>query len=283
MRSNEVNQFSRGSRWLHSEMRAIEGELVHSPISQKKYQLLTKKLDVASKKLQDLEKTTNVFTKAQTEYLKEKVITLSKDLVDRHVEREVSQIQKESSCLKKRISQGAVKKLETHINQFEKNHKTSIPHRRIIADAKYALLEAKAKLEGKPLTKHFEWLASQKNVRMVESIVLLPGEVEELFDIAKAVYDCDFRQAKMRYNMLPEDHKRRFLAHMSNLAAKPFDDSLETMQALIATVNELVENGEGYPSQDYIDQLFLGLSQIVEEEKTSGKIFSFKSKESFGS
>ena len=73
---------------------------------------------------------------------------------------------------------------------------------------------------------------------------LLPGEVEELFDIAKAIYDRDFRQAKMRFSMLPEDHKRRFQSHMQNLMAKAFDDPLETMQALIATVNELVENGE---------------------------------------
>ena len=170
MRSNEVNKFLPGSRWLHTQVQSIEGELARSPISQKKYQDLTKKLDVASRKLQALEKTSGVFAKAQTQYLQEKVVTLSKDLVDRHVETEVSQIQKESSSLKKRISQGAVKKLETHINQLERNHKTSIPHRRIIAEARHALLEAKAKLDGKPVAKHFTWLASQKNVRMLESI-----------------------------------------------------------------------------------------------------------------
>ena len=268
MRSNEVNKYLPGSRWLHTQVRSIEGELARSPISQKKYQDLTKKLNAASRELQVLEKkTSGVFAQAQTNYLKEKVITLSKGLVDGLVERKVSQIQQESSSLKKRISQGAVKKLETHINQLERNHKTSIPHRRIIADAKHALLEAKAKLDGKPVTKHFDYLASQKNVRILGDIELLPGEVEELFDIAKAIYDRDFRQAKMRFNMLPEDHKRRFQSHMQNLMAKPFDDPLETMQALIATVNELVENGESYPSRDQIDQLFLGLSQLNDEER----------------
>jgi hypothetical protein len=85
----------------------------------------------------------------------------------------------------------------------------------------------------------------------------------------------------MRYHGLPEDHKRRFQNHMQQLTAKAFDDPLETMQALIATVNELVENGESYPSRDQIDQLFLGLSQATENERADGKIFSLKG--SFGS
>ncbi len=59
-------------------------------------------------------------------------------------------------------------------------------------------------------------------MRFVEEIELMPGEVEELFDIAKAVYDRDFRQAKMRYNILPEDHKRRFQKHMQNLIGTAF-------------------------------------------------------------
>jgi hypothetical protein len=284
MRSSEVNKFS-GSRWLQSEVQTIEGEIAHASISPKKYQSLCKKLNLASQKLQDLEKTSDVFAKAQTEYLKEKMMSLSRDLVDRLVEGEVTQIQHESTSLKKgKITPKAIKMLETHIHHLEENHKTSIPHRRIIADAKHALLEAKAKLEGEgPPTHHFDWLAKQNSVRFVEEIELLPGDVEELFDIARAVYHRDFRQAKMRYHTLPEDHKRRFEKHMQNLTAKPFDDPLETMQALIATANELVENGESYPTSHQIDQLFLGLSQVTEEERMGGKIFSFKSLESLGS
>lgn len=277
MSSNQVNKFLPESRWLYSQMQSIEGELTQAPISKKKYELLTRELDKASKKLQELEKTAGVFAQAQARYLKEKVVTLSKDLVDRHVETEVSQIQRESASLQKKVSQEAVKKLETHIEQLEKDHKPSIPHRRIIADAKHTLLEAKAKLAGKPVAHHFEWLASQKNVRMVEEVELLPGEIEELFDIAKAIYDRDFRQAKARFNMLPEDHKERVRTHLKQLAAQAFEDPLETMQALIATVNELVKNGEAYPSRDQIDQLFLGLAQITQGETPSGsKIISLK-------
>lgn len=269
MRSNNINKFS-GSRWLQTEVQTIEGEIAHFPISHKKYQLLCKKLHSASQKLQDLEKMTDVFAKTQAEYLKEKVVSLSKDLVDRLVEGEVTQIQRESSSLKQgKITAKAIKLLETHIHELEENHKTSIPHRRIIADAKHALLEAKAKLEGKPVVKHFDWLATQ--VKRVDEVELLPGDVEELFDIARAVYNRDFRQAKMRFNALTDDYRRRFERHMQQLTAAPFDDPLETVQALIATVNELIGNGESYPTANEIDQLFLGLSQLTD------KIVSFKS------
>lgn len=121
MRSNEINQFS-GSRWLHTEVQTIEGEIAHCPISQKKYQLLCKKLHSASQKLQDMEKTTDVFAKAQAEYLKEKVVALSRDLVDRLVEGEVTQIQQESSSIRQgKITAKAVKLLETHIHQLKDN------------------------------------------------------------------------------------------------------------------------------------------------------------------
>src|SRR5882757_9376892 len=115
MRTNEISKFS-GSRWLHSEVQTIEGEITHASISPKKYQSLCKKLNLASQKLQDLEKTSDVFAKAQTEYLKEKVISLSRDLVDRLVEGEVVQIQHESTSLKKgKITPKAIKMLEIHI------------------------------------------------------------------------------------------------------------------------------------------------------------------------
>jgi|ERR1700722_952705 len=277
MGANEITSLSR-SRWLQSEVQTIEGEITRSSISQKKYHSLCKKLNHASQEIQHLEKTSDIFARAQTEYLKEKVVSLSRDLIDRLVEGEVTQIQLESRSLKTgKISPKAIKLLETHITHLEENHKTSISHRRIIADAKHALLEAKAKLQGQSLTRHFDWLAKQNTVRFVENRDLLPGEVEEIFDIAKAIYNRDLRQAKLRYHSLPEDHKRRFQAHMRHLTAKAFDDPLETIQALIATINELVKNGESYPTAHQIDQLFLGLAQVAEEERAEGKIFSFKS------
>ena len=251
---------------------------LHLPVSPRKYQLLTKKLDNALKTLREGEgKTTNVFAKAQTEQLKEQMVELYGKLEDSLVEREVAQIQEESTSLRKgRLTLKAIKKLETHIHALEKNHLTLVPDRRIIADAKQALTEAKAKMKGEPVVRHFDMLANQKNVRFVDEIALLPDEVEELFDVARAVYNRDFRQAKMRYATLQGEHKGKFEEHMRTLMATPFEDALETMQALIATANELVDNGEGYPSAQEIDRLFLGLAQFSAEEKAEDKIVSFR-------
>lgn len=281
MEIKKTNKFAE-SRWLQSEVQTIAGEIAQSKISREKYKHLSKKLDNALETLQGLEteaKTHNLFAKAQAATLKEQVVKLYGDLEDGLVKREISQIKEESTSLKKgRLTLKTIKKLEMHIDDLEKNHLTSIPDRRIIADAKLALIEAKAKLNGKPVVKHFDFLANQKNVHFVEGIELLPGEVEELLDIARAVYNRDLRAAKMRYVAMPADHQRRFEKHMQNLMAKPFTDLLETIQGMIATVNELVENGQGYPSQNEIDQLFLGISQFDNEERVSGKIFSLKAK-----
>ena len=276
MRSNEVNMA--GPKWVQSEVQTIAGEIATSPVSPRKYQLLSKKLDNALKTLREGEgKTTNVFAKAQTQQLKEQMVELYGKLEDSLVEREVAQIQEESTSLRKgRLTLKAIKKLETHIHALEKNHLTLVPDRRIIADAKQALAEAKAKLKGEPVIRHFDMLANQKNVRFVDEVALLPDEVEELFDVARAVYNRDFRQAKMRYASLQSEHKAKFEEHMRTLMAVPFEDALETMQAMIATANELVGNGEGFPSNQEIDQLFLGLTQFSAEEKVEEKIVSFR-------
>ncbi len=275
----EVNKAA-PTQWLHSEVETLAGEIAHSPISRGKYQNLSKKLDKAFVSLQHLEtkdKMASLFSQAQTERLKEQMVKLYGDLENGLFKREVTQIQEESTSLRRgRLTQKAVKKLESHITDLEKNYLASVPDRRILADAKQALLEAKAKLAGKPIANHFDLMAKQKNVRFVEEVELLPGDIEELFDIARAVYNGDTRQAKMRFAGLPEDHRRRFEAHMQHLRAKPFVDSLETMQALISTAHDLVENAEKYPTREAIDQLFLGLSQLDGEERTGGKIFSLR-------
>ncbi len=143
MRSNEINQFQPDLDGCNAEVQTIEGEIAHASYFPKKVPISYVKSSMPPRKnLQDLEKTSDVFAKAQTEYLKEKVVTLSRDLVDRLVEKEVTQIQKESLSLKRGnvTPKELIKMLETHIHQLEENHKTSIPHRRIIADAKQALV-----------------------------------------------------------------------------------------------------------------------------------------------
>ena len=250
-------------RWLQVEVQTIAKEIECSSISPKKYQLLSKKLDDTLEALQGFEtrdKTADVFAKAQAEDLKEQVVKLYGDLEEGLVKREISQIKEESTSLRKgRLTLKAIKKLEVHIHTLEKNHLTSIPNRRIIADAKQALSEAKAKLAGKPIIHHFAALSQYPQVHFWEEIPLLPGDVEDLLDVARSVYNRDFREAKIGFATLPGAHKQRVENHLQHLMAKLFEDPLETMQALIATVNQLVENGEGYPTSSEIDKLFLGL------------------------
>lgn len=285
MGSNQINK-AQLSRGIQTEVQTIAGEIAQTSISQGRYQRLFKKLDSALAQLQGLEsgdRSADVFARAQAEHLREQVVKLYGDLENGLLKREISQIREESTSLRKgRLTLQAIKKLETHISELEKNHLAPLPDRRVIADAKQALLEARGKLEGKPVARHIDYLAKQIDVRFVEENALLPGEIEELFSIARSVYNRDFRQAKADYNSLPEHLRRRCQKHLQNLMAKAFEDPLETMQALIATANDLVGNGEGYPGSDEIDQLFLGLSQLTIGERAGGNIFSLKSKESFG-
>jgi hypothetical protein len=284
MKSSEISPFITPQS-VHSVVQTVAGEIASSSISSEKYRLLTRRLDDALETLKEIEgesKAAQLFAKAQAEHLKELVVKLYGDLENGLVKKEISQIQEESSSLKSgKLTSKAIQTLETHILEIEKNHLTLAPERRIIADAKLVLAEAKAKLEGKPVVRHFDFMANQKDVHLVEEAPLLPGEVEELLDIGRAVYNRDFRQAKKRYLSLHADHKYKFEAHMQNLMAVPFDDPIETIQAMIATANELLGNGEGYPSSAEIDQLFLGLSQCTAEEKgeeapSEGKIVSLK-------
>lgn len=280
MISNSMNPLIE-SRALNDQVSHLKAQITSgTPISPGKYRDLLKQLNSAFEMLQNLKssKMSNPFVKTQNEGLEARVTELYGNLESGRVKGEIVQIQEESTFLKKgRLTLRAVKKLELHINELEKNCLPSIPDRRVIADAKQTLLNAKAKLEGKPVIKHFDYLAQQKPVQFMDEIQLLPEEVEELYDVARAVYNRD-PGAKRSYNKMSENNKRIFQKHVQNLAAIAFDDPLETMQALLATANELVANGEGYPSSDQIDQLFIGLSQLREEETAKeGKIFSLTS------
>lgn len=266
------------SRWLQLEVQTIAGEIARHPISRRNYRLLSKKLDNALGTLQVMEtqSKTHQFFANRTSDLKEQVVQLYKDLEDGLVQRQISQIKEESTLLKQgQLTQDKIKKLKMNISKIEKNYLPSIEDRKVIAEAKSAVLEATAK--NKPITHHFDFISSQKNVHFVEKPELLPGEMEEILDIARAVYNGALRHARMLYNSLPQEHQSRFEKHMQHLMAKPFVDVLETTQALMAVVNELVGNGQGYLNQVEIDQFFLGICQCEpEENRREGKIFSLR-------
>ena len=285
MGSIKTNRSLNGSQGLLSQVQTIAGEIENSPISPRRYQNLSRRLDTTFEALHHLEtnKTANLFAKTQTAYLKEQCVHLYKKLEDGLVDREISQIQLESHSLEQGdLSPKAVKKLESHIDTLMQNHAPSVEQHRVLAGAKSVLQRAKASLAGEETPSHFGWLAQQRDVYLSEGYELLPGEIEELYDIAKAVHDHDLRTAKMRYQTLPQDHKNLFQKHAHFLSSEPFVDLLGTIQALIATANDLVENGELYPSSQQIEEFFLGLAQVNEEERTEGKILPFNPPSSWG-
>lgn len=275
------------SRWISNEVQAIAGEIETSPISERKYLDLSQRLDVtfrAIQQLETLEKTSQLFIKTQTESLKETCIELSQHLENAFVEREISLIQNDSVALcNNGATPQAIKKIEAQMNALLNSHTLSIEQSRSIEEAKSSLESAKTSLSRKGETvHHIDYLSKQRNVHWVEMNALLPEEIEELFEIAKSVYDRNFKQAKMRFQMLPESQKRQFEDHIRFLAAKPFEDVTATIQAFIATANDLVGNGRSYPTYEQIDELYLGLLQVNEEESLEGKIFSLESKKISG-
>ncbi|MES2121500.1 MAG: hypothetical protein V4492_01835 [Chlamydiota bacterium] len=282
-----VNFLFENTRWISTEVESIAGEIETSPISEKKYLDLSKRLDDTFRAIQNLEtqqKTSTLFARTQAQSLKETCVELSQHLENAFVNREISLIQNDSVALHHGgATPEAIQKIEAQMNALLKNHALSIEQNKNLSEARRSIDLARIDMDGDGGTiRHMEWLATQRNVNWVEMNDLIPEEIEELFDIGKWVFDRNLKQAKTRFQKLPESHKSQFQEHMRLLAAKPFEDVTETIQALIATANNLAGNGCTYPSVDQIDELYLGLIQINDEENASGKIFSLDFNESAG-
>ena len=266
------------SQWVHSRMQSIAGQLESSPTSSKKFHVLTRELDETYKVLNTLKKqspATAVFAQSATENLEHGIVSLYGRAINAWIKTEVSHIQHEAHSIENSLKCGKVtakntQKLAQHIEAFKKECRPSLSDRRIIAEAEFTMLRANAFLKGSPLPSEL----IQEDLGEI-----FPGEMEDLMDLAALIYKQDFRQAKARFGQLPQEHKRVINKHLHNLGARAFEDSVETMQACIATVNELAHNGEGYPSREELDELFLGLAQL-DLEANPTKVFSLRSKES---
>ncbi len=284
MRSVKISlNFVRVSQGLQSQLQSIKGRL-DAIQSTREITKLTRELDRTSTALRDMkDKAQNVFGQSQQDYfgdLEKQIIHTYGQLENVKVSHKVSQIQHEAESLKDSMAHGdpvdtkAVNALKRHILRFLGTYRPGIEDRQVINDACQALKEADLTLKGKvpnekPPIAHFEWLSQQRDVRLIEDIELEPGQYEDLFDIAAMVYHGKLREAKATYNQLPENLKRTFHLHMRELTAVAFDDELETMQALLATANQLVNNREPYPTQSQIDEIFIELHSINTQEEKS--------------
>lgn len=282
--------FVRGSQGLQSQLQSIKGQL-DTIQSTRQVTKLTRDLDRTCTALRDMkDKAQNVFGQSQQDYfgsLEDEIIHIYGRIEDALVARKVSQIQHEAESLKDSMAHGdpvdakAVNALKRHIFRFLKDYRPGLKDRQVINDARHALKEADLALKGKapdekPVA-HFDWLVQQRDVRLIEEIELEPGQYEDLFDIAAMVYNGKLREARGAYNQLPENLKKTFHQHLRELTAVAFEDEVETIQALLATANQLVNNREPYPTSSQIDEIFMGLRNVTAEEEQSPVIFALKS------
>ena len=283
MRSIKINiNFVRCSQGLHSQLQSIENQ-IDKVRSTREIHKLAKDLDQTSTALKAMKaKAHSVFGQTQQDYfggLEDEIISMYGRIEEAQVARKVSQIQHEAEEIKESIAHGGtinVKTLHTlkrHIFRFLKDYRPGIKQRQVIADARQTAEQADLALKGKqPEAKpvpHFQWLANQCDARWVEEMELEPGQCEDLFDVAAQIYDGKFREAKASYQQLPHAIKEIFHYHLRQLTAIAFEDELETIQALIATANQIVGNREAYPTRGQVDEIFLGLREIVSEEKNN--------------
>ena len=273
MGSNNINSLN-GSQWLHSQVLAIAGEIKTSPMSPKKYAHLSQQLDTTFEALQSMEnKTNNLFVKTQTDYLKQQCQELYHKLDCALIDREIALIQDASKALKGRASLPAIKKLESNLNALFQKYAPSVQEHQILSQAKRAIEEAKLQLNGQKSHQPVEWLEKKSALSPVGNEPLVPQEIEELFEIAKWVYQGDLKRAKLGFAQLPAEHKERVLSHMNKLEGELFANETSSIQALIASANDLAGNGLSYFSKEQIEEFFSGLAQ-VNAEGSGEKIFS---------
>lgn len=265
---------------VYAEVRSLTKAIQSSPISKERYQLLSQRLDNALKVLNELE-TEGRVNKLFNSHLRELIVNLYRDLDEGRVHLELSRIQAGSRSIKGgRITKKAFLSLKKRIDELEASYKGSIEERRIIAEAKLTLSRAGAKLKSlaPEETGGERSLSVKKKQAAPQEFTLLPGDIEELFEIAEAIfYHRNTDQTKARYQALPLEQRRRVEEHLEILGGsgaflEPVQEPVKMIQALVATANELVGNDEGYPTLQQIRDLFDGLSKLDVPSHEESKI-----------
>jgi|GEM_PF-2062801 len=278
---------------IYQELHAIE-ESLQRPVSPRTCHRLFHKLEATSHSLQGIQretaKSSTIFKVSQEGHvsdLQDKIVSLYGRAVDRKVDYQVDQIAEETSHLERTLDTANTEELtrgsdllQKHVRTLLNDHCLSRDKFPVIQKAKQTLDLAKQKLSGevaeKPI-RHFEWLSTQAHqVQFVEeALELMPGEVEELFDIALLMHVRDIRQARSRYNQLPEDTKLRALKHIKALDSEIFSDD-KTSIALISTAYELTGTSGVYLTSEELQDLFTEATRIIAEEQRPSTPFDVR-------
>lgn len=256
---------------LHFKLQSLSEEIGRCFISPKAYEYFSKQLAAIEKEIQNLYQVDLSFAK----HSKEILISLYRQLEDRLVEQEISLIRHRSEELKEQVTRKAIRVLKQQITDFEYHHRPAVADRQVVAEAKIILNEAEKILKNKKMPSHFNWISKQQTLLYLGFYI---EYTEELFEIAALLYNDQESQAKHRFNFLPEEYKKRIRRNVEFLNAKIFEDSFETIQCLIGAARDLVGTQEGLPSREEIDEIFLELFEILDQEKAIGAPCMFKSK-----
>jgi hypothetical protein len=261
--------FVGGSRQLYDRVKAVEKKLQTIPASKDTCRRLFQELGETTEVLHALkQKASSVFAKSQLgalEELDETIKTLYGNIVDQHVNQRVTHIvQDTDAALAGNINRLTIKKLKRRIDLLLHEHRLSIYNRKLVASAESNLEKAEAQLEGKPI-RHFDLLSQEKNVHFVEVDSERVEEIAELYEIGRALYERRFSDGKKQFRSLSYNLQERCTEHVRSLAATLFVDVTQTIQALLILANELAGNGEGCPNASAIDEIFLGVRQVIDE------------------
>lgn len=256
---------------LHFKLQSLSEEIGRCFISPKAYEYFSKQLAAAEKEIQNLYQVDLSFAK----HSKEILISLYRQLEDRLVEQEISLIRHRSEELKEQVTRKAIRVLKQQITDFEYHHRPAVADRQVVAEAKIILKQAEKTLKKKKTPSHFNWLSKQQTLLYLGFYI---ENTEELFEIAALLYNDQESQARHRFNLLPEEYKKRIRRNVEFLNAKIFEDRFETIQCLIGAARELVGTQEGLPSKKEIDEIFIELMEILDQEKAMGDPCMCKSK-----
>ncbi|MDR2540054.1 MAG: hypothetical protein LBC45_05675 [Chlamydiales bacterium] len=256
---------------LHFKLQSLSEEIRYCFVSPKAYEYFSKQLSAIEKEVQNLYPIDLSFAN----HSKEILVSLYRQLEDRLVEQEINLIRHRSEELKEQVTRKAIRILKQQIHDFEYHHRPAIADRQVVAEAKVILKQAEKTLKKNKNPSQLNWFPKQQTSLYLGFYI---EYTEELFEIAALLYNDQISQAKHRFHLLPEEYKKHVRGNMEFLNTNIFENALETIQCLIGTARELVGTHEGFPSKEEVDEIFLELFEILDQEKAIGDPCMFKSK-----
>lgn len=210
-----------------------------------------------------------------------KIHALALDYELRVVASETDSLQKALFEEKKSLAKPKLSHLQKRVTKLHATHALSIDQKEVVSKAMMAIEAAQEKFDGIPspmrqqaemkkLTVRSENI--QNSAQPVDSTEAVDLEaISDLFEIAALVYKNELQSAELRFFRLPEEQQsltKKHLVILQNGDETPFMHTLTTVQALIATANDIACNDGPIPylSREQIEEMFVDIGEISKEE-----------------